>query len=125
MRCLWPPRDSVSQRLWAGTLNPGSSVTINGLSACKVIGLEFKDGNGQVFPVVLKSGDVRFAATQFVPEVADWDVQDWGGWFAVSGTTLTLKRCSIMLSRATAVGNGFTAAGYSSATPVTAVWRIL
>ena len=125
MRCLWPPRDSVSQRLWAGTLNPGSSVTINGLSACKVIGLEFKDGNGQVFPVVLKSGDVRFAATQFVPEVADWDVQDWGGWFAVSGNTLTLKRCSIMLSRATAVGNGFTAAGYSAATPVTAVWRIL
>ena len=91
-----------------------------------MIGLEFADDDGQVFPVVVRNGaKTRFAATQFVPEVTNWDIQDWGGWFTITGNVLKLERCSLVLSRATAVGNYFAAAGYKATTPVTAIWRII
>ena len=110
--------------MWTGTLNRDSSVTINGLSACKVIGLEFKNGGGQIFPVVIRSGEIRFSATQFVPEVTYWDIQDWGGRITVTGNVLKVLRCSIALSRANAVGQGLSIVGYNDE-PITAVWRIL
>ncbi len=111
--------------MWTGSLANGGSVTIANLSSCKVIGLEFSNGGGEVFPVVVKSGETRFSGTQFVPENTYWDVNVWGGRIQVTGNVLKSVKCSISVMRSTGLSNPFSLIAGNAENITAVVWRIL
>lgn len=116
--------DSVSQRLWAGTLRQNGSVTINGLSSCKLIGLEFSDSAGHMAPVRVASGNREFSLLQVPVDSANWVVRYYFGRVNISGNALKLLKCGIGEASSPGLGSAFTLTG-GDIRAVTAVWRIL
>lgn len=83
-------RDSVCYRLWSGTLNAGSSVTITGLRNSRVIGLVLANmPQGVMIYLVNKSGNNE-SGICIIPEGSGWNQQQFSAKVNISGNILKL-----------------------------------
>lgn len=115
-------RDSVSQKLWTGTLGRGGSVTVPGLSGAKVIGLRFRDGNGTVHPLVLQAGETTFGVAE-TGGTDTYDIVSFYGKLTVTGNIVSCGQCYISVARSNGLGQPFVLVSGDGHT-IVEIWRI-
>ncbi len=89
-----------------------------------MIGLEFVNGNGQVFDFVKRGGDQYYDFAHAHSRGETWDFVGHYGTINIAGNVLKVTKGGVFIASSTGLGNAFTlTAGNNEA--ITAVWRIL